>query len=352
MSVYFGMNYYVYNRIVNGLMLFGKVRQYLKIFFLIAGLSFILGQLLSQKLPVYPLLYLGAFWLGIISISFTIFILKDILGLFLPNQTKFLTLFALFAIFLISVFSVSNAAQEAKIKEIEIKIRKLPLKLSGFSVVQLSDLHLGRLTAKTWLESIVNKTNKLKPDLIAITGDLADEDIRKFDGFCEILQQLKAKYGIFAVTGNHEFYLEIDKFLEIAQELNITVLRNEKITLANTIELVGIDDNTGRRFSKVGSDLQLATRNCDFQKPVILLSHQSDIFDEAVKFGIDLQLSGHNHAGQIPPLDLLRNIFFKYPYGLYQKNSSYLYTTAGTGTWGPPMRFLSRSEIIKITLKS
>ena len=140
-------------------------------------------------------------------------------------------------------------------------------------------------------------------------------------------------------------------FIEIAKNSNITVLRNEKITIADAFELAGIDDKTGRRFSEVGSDLNSALKNVDFTKPVILLSHQPDIFDEAAKLGVDLQLSGHTHAGQIPPMDLIVMLAFKYPYGLYRKNGSYLYTTSGTGIWGPPMRLFSRCEIVKIVLE-
>jgi len=117
------------------------------------------------------------------------------------------------------------------------------------------------------------------------------------------------------------------------------------------IELVGIDDKTDKRFSGIGSDLKLALKNCDSKKLIVLLSHQPDIFDEAEKSGVVLQLSGHTHAGQIPPMDLIVLFAFKYPYGLYQKKSSYLYTTSGTGIWGPPMRFFSRCEIVKIILE-
>ena len=169
--------------------------------------------------------------------------------------------------------------------------------------------------------------------------------------FCDTLKKLKSRHGVFAVTGNHEFYAGINMFMDVAKNSNITVLRNEKITIADSIELAGIDDKAGTRFSEVGSDLKLALKNIDFTKPVILLSHRPDIFNEAEKSGVDLQLSGHLHAGQIPPMDLIVMLAFKYPYGLYRKNGSYLYTTSGTGIWGPPMRLFSRCEIVKIVLE-
>jgi uncharacterized protein len=215
----------------------------------------------------------------------------------------------------------------------------------------LSDLHLDFLKSDKWLKDIINKTNNINPDLIVITGDLIDNDLSKIQQFCESLKKLKSKYGVYAVTGNHEFYVGINEFIKVAQHSNIKVLRNEKETISDSIELIGIDDNTGKRFSEIGSDLKTALKNCDLKKPIILLSHQPDIFSEAVKNGVDLQLSGHTHAGQIPPMDLIVKFYFKYPYGLYHRNLSYLYTTSGTGIWGPPMRLFSRSEIVKIILK-
>lgn len=351
-SIYFGIHYYVYNRIANGLTLPIPVRNCLKIFFLFSALLFLLGEFLSRKFSVYPLIHFGALWLGVISVAFSIFILKDIFGLVFPHHAKLLTYSSLVFVFSISSYALYNASRGPKLREIKIPIKKLPSELSGFSIAQLSDLHLGSLTSKKWLESIVEKTNELKPDLIVITGDLIDQDICKFEDFLEILKRLKSRYGIFAVTGNHEFYAGVEKFMEIAKKLGITVLRNEKITVADSIELVGVDDNTGRRFSGTGSDLKLVQRKgIDLKKPIILLSHQPHIFDEAVKSGVDLQLSGHIHAGQIPPLNLIIMFSLKYPFGLYKKDSSYLYTTSGTGTWGPPMRLFSSSEIVRIILE-
>ena len=228
----------------------------------------------------------------------------------------------------------------------------LPEKFSGFTIVQLSDIHLNLLRSEKWLSQIVDKTNNLKPDIIVITGDLIDSELGEVKRFSSILKNLKSKYGVYAVAGNHEFYARYEKFLALAKESNIIILKNEKVTVAGAIELAGIDDETGKRFSQSGSNLEKVLKDCDFRKPVILLSHQPDVFDEAVKFGVDLQLSGHTHAGQIPPMDLIVQFYFKYPYGLYRKNSSYIYTTSGTGTWGPPMRLFTRDEIVKIILKN
>jgi hypothetical protein len=349
-SIYFGINYYVYSRIVSGLGIPLTVRNYLKIFFFIAGLSFLVGEILSRRITVYPLVYFGALWLGVIAIAFTIFVLKDIAQLFFSEPSKFMTLLALFLVLVTSGLSLYNASRPLEIKEIKIPIEKINPKLSGFSIVQLSDLHLGILKSEKWLQRIVERTNELNPDLIVITGDLIDQDIRRFEGFCEVLKRLKSKYGIYAITGNHEFYAGMDNFLTIAKKCGFSILRNEKVTVANSIEIVGVDDDTGKSFAGVGADLVSAIQKCEQGKPIILLSHQPKNFKKAIGMGVDLQLSGHTHAGQILPMNLIILLVFKYPFGLYSASSSFIYTTSGTGTWGPPMRLFSRSEIVKIVL--
>ncbi len=351
-SFYLGIHYYVCMRIISGLTLTPLAGTYLRLFFLFAALSFVLGKLLSRYFLVYPLVYFSSVWMGIIAIAFSLFLLKDIAGLFFIHHNKLLTIITLILVFSTSVFSLYNAAREVKIKEIKIPVKNLPSEKSGFSIVQLSDLHLDSLTSVQWLQSIIDKTNKLNPDLIVITGDLIDQGVHDFEKLHHPLKGLKSKYGVLAITGNHEFYAGVNHFLEIAKKSNIIVLRNEKISIADTVEIIGIDDETARRFSEKGPNLKQAMKDCDLDKPVILLSHQPKYFREAVKAGIDLQLSGHTHAGQIPPADLIVWIAFKYPWGLYQLENSYIYTTCGTGTWGPPMRLFSRSEIVKITLIS
>ncbi len=127
------------------------------------------------------------------------------------------------------------------------------------------------------------------------------------------MKELKLKYGVLVITGNHESYAGINHFLEIAKQSNIIVLRNEKITIADTIEIVGIDDETARDFSEKGPNLKKAMEDCNLNKPVILLSHQPKYFREAIKADIDLQLSEHTHAEQISPMDLIVWLVFKYP---------------------------------------
>ncbi|MBI4833443.1 MAG: metallophosphoesterase [Planctomycetes bacterium] len=372
LSIFFGMNYFAYSRVANGLTFSGNFRRALQISMLAFTLLFILGEVLSRRTDFFlakAVLGAGSIWVGLVVMAFTFLVLADIGRLFLhsPLQRYWLTISALILLVLTGSYSIYNVARFPRLKTIHIKVDelRLPKSVPSFTIVQLSDLHLHKLRSKAWLEGIVEETNRQNPDLIVITGDLVDSDICKpplgraspsggGTDFCSVLRRLRAKYGVFAVTGNHDFYAGIDTFMNAAKESGITVLRNNNVKLNDFIQLVGVDDNTGKSFGESGCDLASALKTPNVigkGKLVILLSHQPDIFDEAIKNGVNLQLSGHTHAGQIPPVDILVQLNFKYPCGFYTVNSSHLYTTSGTGFWGPPMRLFSRCEIVKIVIE-
>ena len=370
LSIFFGMNYFVYTRVANGLMMSETLRRYLQICMLAFTLLFILGEVLSRQTDVFAakmVLGFGSIWVGLVVMAFTFLLLADIGRIFLhsPMQRYWLTVSALILLAIAGGYSVYNVARFPRLKTINIHMPHKSCLKGIFTIVQLSDLHLHNLCSRAWLEGIVEETNRQNPDLIVITGDLVDSDICKPPlgraspsgggvDFCSVLRRLSAKYGVFAVTGNHDFYAGIDTFMNVAKESGITVIRNSNAQPADFIQLVGVDDDTAKRFGENGCDLASALKTpnvIDKGKLVILLSHQPDIFDEAVKNGVNLQLSGHTHAGQIPPVDILVQLNFKYPYGFYNNGNSYLYTTSGTGFWGPPMRLFSRCEIVKIVIE-
>lgn len=352
--VYFSIHYFVFVRISNGLGLSSLTRNSLKIFFIIAALSFFIDKILGRYLLFDPFAFFvahfGSVWLGIISIAFTVFLFQYVLVLIFPNQAKSITWISIVLVFFVSCFSVYIGLRAPKIKELKIPVEGLSSDLAGFSVVQLSDLHLQRWKSENWLRVVVEKTNKLHADIVVVTGDLIEDDIKNCEKFIEILKQIDSKLGVLSIPGNHEFYSGIENFLEFAGMANIQVLRNENKTIANGIEIIGIDDKAGKMMSGKEADLRSAAADCDFNNTVVLLSHRPTNFEESVSTGVDLQLSGHTHAGQIPPMDLIVKGIYKYPYGLYKYKSAFIYTTCGTGTWGPPMRLFSHSEIVKIVL--
>jgi uncharacterized protein len=358
-SIYIGMHYYVYTRIVYGLLIAAPFITYLRLFFWLAGASFFVGEFLSRRMSgTLPntVTDLGHTWLGIISISLSTFIVADLLRIFFRTQQfrYFSTIGALILILLATAYSLYNISHYLVVKEIKLKIEKLPEELSGFRVVQISDIHFDLTTSPERVRKMVDLVNKQNPDLVLMTGDLLDGRICEVNGICDELKKIKSKYGFYGVTGNHEFYAGIPNFLEVAQNSGMTVLRGENVLIAGNIELVGIDDTEVERFTGKKLDMSKAfstPQAVDAKKPIILMSHRAHLFDEAVKLGTDLQLSGHYHVGQIPPLDLVVMLYYKYPYGLYKKGSSYLYVTSGTGWWGPPMRLFSKSEIVTFVME-
>ena len=351
-AVFILLNFYVYHRTKTDLKLSVRQSQAAKILFSALGTSFFIGVFLFRRSPFNLILAAGSVWLGILSLSVSVFAAKDLLSLLFTRHGALFSKTAFFLLPAIILYSIYNGLRAPAVHEIEIFSEKVPDGLDGFSIVQLSDLHLGYLKSSRWFEKVVENTVSLKPDLILITGDLIDRDICGIDQICGVLRELKAPDGVFAVTGNHEFYSGASLFETIADRAGFTVLRNNKYDLHPSLELIGVDDKTGKSFGETGTDLEKALKGSDSGKFRILLSHQPGLFTEAARKGIDLQLSGHTHAGQIPPLDLIVFLAFKYPCGLYKKGTSTLYTTTGTGTWGPPMRLFSRSKIVKITLRT
>lgn len=349
-SVFTAMHGFVYWRLASGLSLTSGQRLALKLLLVVGALTFLAAEFLSRLTPLYPFLYAGSVWLGVLAIALAIFLLELVLSLLFPHQRRLLVLAALAIVFLISAISLLNAAFGPVLRQVQVPMRGLAADLEGFTIVQLSDLHVGNLTSVKQLQRIVERVNALKPDLICVTGDALDGDIGRDEKYCEILGSLRARHGVAAVTGNHEFYAGIEKFLKLARLCRWRVLRNQSWIIEGRIAVIGLEEDSAERFKLPGPDLDAALRNVPAAMPKILLYHQPVGFAKAVRQGIDLQLSGHTHAGQIPPMEFLVWLIYKYPWGFYRLGQSHIYTTSGTGTWGPPMRFLSRSEIVKLTL--
>lgn len=349
--IYSGLHYFFYRQIVSGLELSRTSLMITRIVFLAGGLSYYVMLFLRHRFPISLLLLGGAAWFGLVCIGVSFFLVKTALTLFLPQHTRLLTLITLCLTLAAAVYSVANAARQPCIRRFSIPIANLPSDLAGFTILQLSDLHLGSMTSSHWLQKTVDTCNSLNPDLVVITGDLVDHHIDASSDYTRLLKQLAAGNGVFAVTGNHDFYSGKEGFIEFAQAAGITVLENSVVTVAGSLQIAGIDDFAARRFGVQLPSPAQVLKQCDSDKPVILLAHRPTVFEEAEQHGVDLQLSGHFHAGQIPPLDLIIYLSYRYPWGLYRKNKAHIYTTCGTNTWGPPMRLFSRSEIVLFTLK-
>lgn len=248
--------------------------------------------------------------------------------------------FIILGVLIISIYAIVNALFMT-IKIIDFETDKL---FENVKIVQLSDLHIGSTHKKNFLKKIVEKTNRLEPDIVLITGDLIDGPHKYENGEFNELNNIKAP--IYYTIGNHEYHAGLDKVYELLKETKIKILRNESVSVQG-IQIIGIDDSEDRHQV----NKQLKKISIDKSKFVILMYHRPTGFKSASK-DIDLMLTGHTHAGQIYPFNLITKIFVRPVKGLHKHNSAYLYVNPGTGWWGPPMRLGSRNEITVINLKS
>ena len=271
----------------------------------------------------------------------------------------------------ISVYGVWHA-QNPQLKRVEVDIKGLPDHWRNRKIVQLSDVHLGVINRRNFAKRIADRVNGEEPDLVFITGDLFDGMGGHLSSFVEPLNALKASKGIFFVTGNHEGYLGLEKPFAVLKETPIKVLDNE-IVEVDGLQIIGIsfpehDQETSVRHLLTQSGLY------DDGKPSILLYHTPTNIEEkntdranqqsrtywspdtsmalAKEVGIDLQLSGHTHKGQLFPFGFqTRAVYNGFDYGLHQDGDFQIYVSSGVGTWGPPMRTGSSSEIVMIVLR-
>jgi len=247
------------------------------------------------------------------------------------------------------VYGAYEALKFPDVKTVEIvdaKIKK-PIK-----IVQLSDLHINRTTPLSRVERLVNKVNMLNPDVVVITGDVVDEPYNQIQKQMNILSMLKSKYGTYMVFGNHDFYSGMIPWLKKFAELKLGPLFNSGVEVGDNIYIAGIPDKSIEQMSNnVRIDLAKALQQNKNKLYTVLLSHTPNFMYGEVK-GIDLQLSGHTHGGQIFPFHLLVKTANNYLAGLYQKNGYKVYVSRGAGYWGPPVRLLAPSEITVFELKS
>ena len=242
-------------------------------------------------------------------------------------------------------------ARTIRTETVAIRSTKIPEEIGTLTIAQISDVHLGLIVRHKRLKRILNAVRRTNPDILVSTGDLVDGQIDNLTQLAELLQTVNPPYGKFAITGNHEFYAGLDQALHFVQTSGFTVLRGETYDVAGIITVVGIDDPTGKRFGlyRGVSESTLLSHNPD-KKFVLLLKHMPTVSKEALGL-FDLQLSGHTHKGQIFPFNLITRLFFPHHTGLIPlSHGSQLYVSRGSGTWGPPIRFLSPPEVTIIKL--
>ena len=237
-----------------------------------------------------------------------------------------------------------------EIHDVIVRIRDFPF--NGFTIVQLTDIHIGRTIKRDFLEEVVARTNAVKPDMVVITGDLFDLPPERISHDLEPLSKIEAP--AFFVTGNHEYFHGVESILKKVESLGIKALANKSIVFGNdkgSFNLVGLNDLTGERFGIRPPDAEAAYDGIDQSKPTIVLSHQPKSLSLVEGKRCDLMLSGHTHGGQIFPFGLLVMLDQPYLQGLHEyRPGQQIFVSRGTGYWGPPLRVLAPSEISRLVV--
>jgi predicted MPP superfamily phosphohydrolase len=221
------------------------------------------------------------------------------------------------------------------------------------SVVVISDIHLGTIIGKSRFDSIVSKINMMKPDIVLLPGDIVDEDLGPVikQNLGESLLNVKSRYGIFAVTGNHEYIGGVEEACAYLSAHGVRVLRDEAVRINNSFYLIGREDRIMPRFAgRQRKSMSELTDGIPAEFPILLMDHQPFEVEESMEYGIDLQVSGHTHHGQLWPLNYITNAVYLLSWGYRKDGNRHLYVSCGVGTWGPPVRLGNRPEIVNFKL--
>lgn len=254
-----------------------------------------------------------------------------------------------------TVIGFLNARRIAGVVHVQVPIDGLPAGLDGFSIAQITDVHVGPTIRREYVQGIVDAVNRIEADIIAITGDLVDGSVAHLRDHVAPLAQLKARHGVFFVTGNHEYYSGALPWMEELRRLGITVLHNGHTVLEHDGEqlvLAGVPDYSAGHFhDDHASDPGLSLQGAPAHLKKVLLAHQPRTAHAAARAGFDLQISGHTHGGQFWPWNHFVRLQQPYTAGLHRMDQLWVYVSRGTGYWGPPKRFGAPSEITRLSLR-
>ena len=353
----FGAHFFLYFSLTHLFCISDKHKDYLIFLLFFLGISFIIFSIIAhwkENIITRIFYFLSGFWWGLLAnlmlaiIAIWIVLwLNDLLVLDINILALELSFFTL--AFLLSLYGVWNA-YSPKIKNVFATIPNLPENWQAKKIVHISDVHLGHLYRANFLRRIVNKINSQHPEMVAITGDLFDGMDGNLESLTSPLNNLKTNYGVFFVNGNHETYLGIEKTHNILEKTKVRILRDEVIDLSG-LKLIGISYPDRGEKKDIPATLK-KLRPDFFGKPNIFIYHSPINISQIAKNGVNLQLSGHTHLGQIFPFNFITKIIYHgYDYGLHCIDNYTLYVTNGVGTWGPMMRIGNVPEVVVITLK-
>lgn len=345
------------------------LRSAYPIVFWIFAVSFFAGRLL-ENISVSPpsdlLIWMGSFWIAAMLYFLIVVVFLDFLRLieyFLPifpsfvranyAQTKYVASAGAIGVVAVLLLVGHINALLPRVKTLDLSIEKKVEGMKSVNVVVASDIHLGTIVGRHRLDQIVNKINGLNGDVVLLPGDIVDEDLAPVirQNLGESLRNIKARFGVYAVTGNHEYIGGVEGACDYLTEHNVIVLRDQIVRVNGSFFLVGREDRSCNQFTgKRRKALEELMAGVDKKYPVILMDHQPLHLQEAAGLGVDVQLSGHTHYGQLWPVNFIIKAIYEVGWGYKKVANTHVYVSNGVGTWGPPVRIGNRPEILNIRL--
>ena len=368
--IYGAVNYYIFIRGWQAISAIHFLKPFYLILFLLLSFSFLIAKFLASYLTQFLydfLLWIGSFWFAFMLYFFLAVVFIDLIRLvnfifpFFPftlknNYTavKEITALAVLLISLIIVIAGYINTRSIFVRDLNINIAKKSASINELKAVVLSDIHISPVNDGKLLDKIVGKINELEPDIVLIPGDIVDDksDVLRKKNIGKAFYDIKSKYGVFASTGNHEFINGIDSCEKFIIDHGIKLLRDESVIIDGNFILICRDDRSVKQFTgKERKKLAELINGDENNLPFILMDHTPFGLEEAENNNIDLQLSGHTHNGQLFPLNYITDLVYEKSWGYLKKNFTQYYVSCGIGTWGPPVRTGSPSEIINLKIK-
>jgi uncharacterized protein len=314
-------------------------------FIVLLSISFFAGQFI----PLHALKMLGGLWMAIVGYSLILLPLANLLFYLSKKKGVFWIGLGVISFYLFIIIYGSYNAWNPIVRTYEVEVDKKSEE-QDLKIFMVSYLHLGSLVGKNHLERLVDLVNEEKPDIVLIPGDIIDDYIEPYtdNNMGEIVSKIDAPLGVFAVTGNHDYYGDdMNELLKEMDKIEVRVLMDETVSIDNQFYIVGRKDLTDDDRKGV-SELM---KGLDSTKPIIMMDHQPFELEVAKNNGVDILLSGHTHRGQLAPANLITDWMYENDWGYLQKEGFHSFVSSGYGTWGPPLRIGSQSEVMVINVK-
>jgi predicted MPP superfamily phosphohydrolase len=369
LAVHGAVNYYIFIRGWQALPREPAVRVPYLVIFLIFALSYIAGRVLERFSICAAsdyLIWIGSFWMGMMAYLFFGVLLCDILRLgnwiagVVPVPSELygrIRQIAALAVAIVATATVAAGYYNTLHPRINTVVVEVPKSAGGrrtLDIALVTDIHLGTIIKNSRLQTMVDMVNVLQPDLVLLGGDIVDEDLAPViqNNLGELLRTIRSRYGTYAVTGNHEYIGGVEAACRYLAEHGVNVLRDRSVLIDNSFYLVGREDRSISQFNgRRRLPLKDIMKDVDLAKAVIMMDHQPFLLEEAAEHGVDLQVSGHTHHGQLWPFNFITSLIYEVSRGLKQIGNTHVFVSCGYGTWGPPVRVGMVPEVVHIQLR-